>query len=195
MNPFNSDAIKLIFVFFVPGFISMKVYDLFIPSERRDYSKSLMEAISFSCFNFAINYWIWTLINSDNFSTINSFWYYLLLIEILFIIPILLPIIFLRIIKLPFILNKIINPFSKPWDYVFSKREYFWVIIHLKDGRRIGGKYDTNSFTSSFPAEEQIYIEEVWKLGEKGDFIEKVEDSRGLIISSKDFEAIEFFKT
>jgi len=64
-----------------------------------------------------------------------------------------------------------------------------------KDGRRIGGRYDTNSFTSSFPAEEQIYIEEVWKLGENGEFVSPIADSKGIMISAKDFEAIEFFTT
>ena len=36
----NQAAFALFLVFFVPGFISLKVYDLFIPSERRDFSKS-----------------------------------------------------------------------------------------------------------------------------------------------------------
>ncbi|MGA2957043.1 MAG: DUF6338 family protein [Thermodesulfobacteriota bacterium] len=44
-----------------------------------------------------------------------------------------------------------------------------------------------------FP-QEQIYIEEVWALDEKGRFRQKIEGSRGLIISKEDYEAIEFFE-
>ena len=50
------------------------------------------------------------------------------------------------------------------------------MIIHLKDGRRIGGRFDENSSASSFPAKEQIYIEEVWELDESGKFINRLKD-------------------
>jgi hypothetical protein len=97
------------------------------------------------------------------------------------------------VLSLPFIRSKTIHPIAKPWDYIFSQGETHWVILHLKDGRRIGGKYGTQSFASSYPAEEQIYIEELWRLDENGKFQHKIEGSKGLIISHKDFEAIEFF--
>ena len=57
---------------------------------------------------------------------------------------------------------------GKPWDYVFSRRQAYWVIVHLRDGRKIGGRFDRKSFASSYPADEQIYIEEVWRLDEDG---------------------------
>jgi hypothetical protein len=53
MDIWNVDKITLVVVFFLPGFISMKVYDLMAPGERRDFSKSLFEAISYSTLNFA----------------------------------------------------------------------------------------------------------------------------------------------
>jgi len=43
------------------------------------------------------------------------------------------------------------HPIQKPWDYVFSKKKSFWVIVHLKDGRRIGGRFGTNSFILLLP--------------------------------------------
>jgi len=55
-------------------------------------------------------------------------------------------------------------------------------------------KFDTNSFASSYPAEEQIYIEEVWDLDEKGKFIKPIERSKGIIISEKEISSVEFFK-
>jgi len=132
MNPFTLDAIKLIFIFFVPGFVSMKVYDLLIPSERRDFSKSLMEAISFSCLNFAITFWLWIFINSNDFQAKNQLLYYLFLILIILVVPIVLPNLYLWIIKMSFFRKRIVNPYLKPWDWVFSKRETYWVIVHQK---------------------------------------------------------------
>jgi hypothetical protein len=64
-----------------------------------------------------------------------------------------------------FRLSKIIqknipHPIGKPWDYVFSKKEKYWIIVTLKNGKKIGGKHSENSFSSSSPNENQIYLEE-----------------------------------
>ena len=195
MNPFTSETLRLIFIFFVPGFISMKVYDLFVPSERRDFSKSLFEAISFSCINFAILYWPIVAIHSNSFHDQNPVAYYLLALGILLIAPILWPILFLKITSLHFMRRKIIDPVLKPWDKVFGQRKAYWVIIHLKDGRRIGGRYGKNSFSSTYPADEQIYLEEVWQVDQTtGGFKEKVPQTQGLIVSKERFQLIEFFR-
>ncbi len=67
--------------------------------------------------------------------------------------------------------------------------------MHLKDGRRIGGRFDNNSFASSFPNKEQIYIEEVWELDEAGHFQKPVERSGGIIVAEENILALEFFKS
>ena len=194
MNPFSSETLRLILIFFVPGFISIKVYDLLVPSEKRDFSKSLFEAISFSCVNFALTYWAIVAIHSNNIQVNHPFCYYGSSVLILFVAPILWPLIYLKIISTPFFMEKTIHPIPKPWDYVFSQRKPLWVIVHLKDGRRIGGFYGTESFASSYPTNEQIYLEEVWCLDEKGKFLERIARSKGIILSKEDFEAIEFFE-
>ncbi len=194
MNPFSSETLRLILLFFVPGFISMKVYDLLIPSDKPDFSKSLLEAVSFSCVNFAMTYWAIVAIHSNNFQNNNPFCYYISSILILFVTPILWPLIYLKILSFSFFKNRTIHPIPKPWDYVFSQQKPYWVIVHLKDGRRIGGLYGANSFASSYPANEQIYLEEVWKLDETGKFIERIDRSGGILLSKEDFEAIELFQ-
>jgi hypothetical protein len=112
----------------------------------------------------------------------------------MFVVPSFWPIIFLKLTTWGPLAKYIVHPIQKPWDYIFNKREHSWVIVHLKDGRRIGGKYDTNSFSSSYPSEEQIYLEEVWKLDEKNKFIEPIDRSKGIIVLSKEIIAVEFFK-
>ena len=87
----------------------------------------------------------------------------------------------------------LVSPWSTPWDYFFSKRQGRWVIVHPKDGRRIGGAYGGKSYVSSSPAEEQIYLEEVWTLGENGEFLGPVESTAGIIIFHDQILAVEFF--
>jgi hypothetical protein len=86
-----------------------------------------------------------------------------------------------------------LHPDEQPWDFVFGQHDPFWVIVHLRDLRRIGGRFAGKSFASSNPAETQIYLEEVWTVDEKGHLSQPVERSRGIIILGKDILAIELF--
>jgi hypothetical protein len=83
------------------------------------------------------------------------------------------------------------HPTEKPWDYVFSQRNPYWVKITLKDGTTIAGRYADKSFASSAPAKEQIYLEETWILNDKGGFERVKNDSAGVIILSSEISHIE----
>ena len=48
-----------------------------------------------------------------------------------------------------------------------------------------------NSFASSAPAEEQIYLEETWVLNEKGGFERKKNTTAGVIILASEISHIE----
>lgn len=193
MDIWQIDKLSLFLIFFIPGFISMKIYDLLIPNEKRDFSKSIFEVLGYSALNFAALSWLIIIIQSGNFSKDHRLWYLLALIGIICIIPILWPIVLLKFLSWPPIAERIVHPIMKPWDYVFGKKRVYWIIVHLHDGRRIGGKYDTKSFSSSFPSEEQIYLEEVWELDEKGAFKKPIDRSRGIIIIGKDISSVELF--
>lgn len=79
------------------------------------------------------------------------------------------------------------------WDFVFSQRQWHWLIVELTDGKRIGGKYAGNSFASSYPAPEQIYIEECWHLDEHDTFDRPRGGTAGILIASSQIKTVEFF--
>ena len=60
MDIWSAGKLALFLIFFLPGFISMKIYDLLVPGEPRDFTKSLLEAISYSTLNFAALFWLLT---------------------------------------------------------------------------------------------------------------------------------------
>ncbi len=195
MNIWEPNKLLLFLVFFVPGFISLKVYDLLIPGERRNFSRSLLEVLGYSSLNYAAFSWLIFLIYSRKLYQNHINWFLVILIIVLFVAPAVWPFIFVTLFqKWKFLSKFIIHPIPKAWDYIFGKKESFWVIVHLKDGRRVGGKYDTNSFTSSYPEEEQIYLEEVWRLDEKGKFIKPIERTKGILILGREISMIEFFE-
>jgi hypothetical protein len=177
----NIDKIWLFLLFFIPGFISIKIWNLLVPRERIDFSKSFLEVIAYSALNFAALSWLIFIIHTNDFPKNHIFWYAVFVVFIIFLMPLIWPIIFFNIFKCKFIAKYITSPYQKPWDYVFSRRESHWIIVHLKDGRSISGRYDVNSFASSAPAEEQIYLEEVWQLDSDEKFMNPIDRSRGII--------------
>jgi len=194
MKIWEIDKLQLFLVFFIPGFISIKIYDLLVPGELRDFSKSIFEAVAYSAINFALLSWILIVIQHYDLYNTHIVWFYILQVFVMFIGPIIWPIVFIRASDWKPIAKRIIHPIQKPWDWVFLKRKSRWVIIHLTNGNAIGGKYASKSFSSSFPAEEQIFLEEVWKLDSNGVFIKPIKRSAGIIVLGKEISSIEFFK-
>ena len=195
MNIWELDRFILFLLFFIPGFISLKVYDLLVPREYRDFSRSLFEAVGYSSLNYAVLLPLIIPTLTGDFPIEHILWEITLLVLTMVIFPILWPVSFYRLSTSRLGTRFIVHPMRKPWDYVFGKRRVYWVIVHLKDGRKIGGRFDRRSFASSYPADEQIYIEEVWQLDKDGKFQSdgQVERSQGILILRDEVLAVEFF--
>ena len=194
MDLWQVDKLLLFLIFFIPGFISIRVYELLIATEKTNFSISLLEAIGFSSLNFAFYSWWIILIHTDQFQHNHPFVYYLSIFFIGFISPILWPFLFLWLTRIRFIKKILLSPIKSAWDYYFNKRESSWVIVNLKNGSRIGGVYSSNSFTSTFPVEKQIYLEELWVLDEKGSFVERQDRTDGILILEGEIQSLEFYK-
>lgn len=193
MPEWTQDRLFLFLLFFVPGFISIKIYDLLVPSERRDFQSTLAEAIGYSAVNFAVLLPIVAAVYG--YGSLKSLWAqvataYLILLAA----PLVWPFLFLRMIR-PRFAAVFVNPVPKPWGVVCRDLGESWIIVHMSDGRRIGGRYARGSQASSYPADEQIYVKEVWRLDEDGRFLEPIERTGGIILSMKDVQAVEFFPT
>ena len=187
------DKLIVFLLFVVPGFISIKVYSLLVPSDGRNWSDSLVEAISYSCINFGVLFWLVVLINANGFVEKHPAWYYLLTFAILFVFPAIWPILGRSILHSKFLKGKVLHPTPKAWDYFFALGNPCWVLVHLKNGELIGGLYSSDSFSSSYPNIEDFYLQEVWKVDENGQFVEKVPGTAGMWIGKSDFDYLEFF--
>ena len=146
----QGERLFIFLVMLVPGFISLKIWDLLVPSERRDFSKSLVEAIAYSAINFAALFWLVDYLSQPNLAQ------------------------------------------TARNTYLLGNFVLFFV--HLRNGGVVGGKYDSNSYASSYPAKEQIYIEELWLLDEKRNFVSRIDRTKGSIVLGEDILAVEFFR-
>lgn len=193
LNIWTPEAIQLFILFVVPGFISIKVYELLFPTQQPDSSKQLIDAVSFSSVSFAFLYIPISIVETSSLKTTCLFAYYFFYVFVLFLAPLLWVFIFRKIRMSNWFQSKAPHPTQKPWDFVFAQRKPYWVIVTLKDGRKIGGLFASNSFASSAPAPEQIYLEKEWALNENDRFDKEHEKTGGVIILSAEIVTVEFF--
>ena len=194
MDIWEIDKLIIFIAFVIPGFIGTKAFSLFSMNPRVTSSEILIDAIAFSSFNYAILFAPIWLIETNNIESIYPKMYAFFYFFVLFVSPILLAFLWSWIRKRESLQKFIPHPTYKPWDYLFSKRQEYWVKVMLNNGTMIGGKYSTKSFSSSYPANEQIYLEETWILNDKGGFDRAKNGTAGIIIVSSDIAYIELIQ-
>lgn len=194
MDILEKGKLFLFVLFIMPGFISMRVYRLFHPSADSDTSKVLIDVVSYSCINFSILLIPIYLIEINNVFISHPVLYYLFYIFVLIIVPVLLPIILLKIRSYEKVKQVLPHPIGRSWDYFFSTRQCCWVLVTLKNGKKYGGYYGSQSFASNSPEPEQIYLEKHWALDDDGDFDHELTDTLGIIILTNEIESVEFIK-
>ena len=191
MDILEVDKLVLFIAFVIPGFISIKAYQLFSPMVEHPASEQLIDAIAYSCINYALFILPIWLVETSNLKEMHFILYYLFYLIVLLIAPIGLAVIwrFLRTKNL--FLSNILHPDKRSWDFLFSQRKFYWAKVVLKNGNIIGGLYAELSNASSFPEAEQIYLQETWVIGEDGEFWRKKERTAGVIILSDEISHIE----
>ncbi|CAI8877540.1 DUF6338 family protein [Pseudomonas brassicacearum] len=193
MNIWEVDKLFLFIAFVVPGFISLKTYALLQPTQVKDTSQQLIDAVAYSSINYALLMGPIYLVEHLNLRSSYPTLYVLFYFIVLLVAPIAWAWVFLWLRKTQFLQRSIAHPTGKPWDFVFGQRIRYWVIATLSDGRQVAGRFDSKSFASSSPAAEQIYLEEAWVLSEGGGFERVRSDSAGIIILAKEIATLELF--
>lgn len=191
----SPDKLNLFLFFVVPGFVSLKTYDLMVPSARRDLSQSIIEVVSFSMVNLAIWYWLVDLLSAHNVRTNQPALFYIAMFVVLLISPALLAFGVVSLLRSRRLRGKFLHPTPMPWDYVFGKGSSYWLLFHLKSGQKVGGYYSQHSFASSFPRPQEIYVEHLWRVSPEGLFLEKIDRTAGAIVRADECVMIEFFST
>jgi hypothetical protein len=193
MDIWETNKLVLFIAFVVPGFVSLKTYDLLFPRTTRETSQQLIDAVAYSSINYALLLWPIFAIEKSNIRAAYPSSYIAFYVFVLFIAPVSWACLLRWLRTTQFFQGTLPHPIGKPWDYVFSKRKRYWVIVTLKDGKQIAGRYDSDSFASSAPYPEQIYLQEAWVLNESGGFERPRRDSAGIIILVTEIMTVELF--
>ena len=192
MDIWEIDKLVLFIAFVIPGFLSIKFYQLIFPGTIRSASDQLVDAIAYSCVNYALLFWAVVYVESANLRDVHPALYYIFYVFVLFISPFLLVLAWKWLRTHERFKGSAPHPTAKPWDYVFERAEPYWIVIYLKDGKMVGGRYSGKSFASSFPVEEQIYLEEAWIVTEEGILDRPIKGSAGVLVMSSEISYLEF---
>lgn len=180
----NADKTVLFVAFVIPGFISLKFYQLLFPGKEQPTADQLIDAVAYSAINYALLSIPILLVEQSQLATTIPWLYYSFYAFAVFLAPVAWVGLWKFIRTRKFFQQHAPHPTGKAWDYVFSNRKApCWAKVHLKDGTVIAGRYGLNSFTSSAPNDEQIYLEEAWSLNEKGGFDKRHKRTAGVIVA------------
>ncbi len=194
MEHFTTSNLVIFAALVVPGFLSMKVFSLFHPRDRVRLKDDLLEAVAFGIVNFALLSWPIARLAEPGFSTTNPFQAYFLIVVVFFVAPVLWPVVLNVFLNWLSARRIILERSQTAWDNFFLRREVCWVLVHLGDGRRIGGWFGENSYASLYPDSGHLYLEQLWRLDDQGAFLEAVEGSQGIVLRPDDYHMIEMFK-
>lgn len=198
LSGLDSTHLFLFLIFVVPGFVSMHVYGLLRSRDKISLKDNIFEAIAFSLVNITLMIWaVFPLLDTSEKGLFNTSpaLYYVLFLTVLLVTPSILAIILFKFLNFLADKNYILLRAQNAWDDFFLRREPCWVIVHLDDGRRIGGWYGDDSYASLYPHSGHIYLEELWMFDAQGNFSEKITGSRGIILRPEDYSMIEFFES
>ena len=193
MDIWDANRLLLFIAFVIPGFVSLKTYELLLPTLSKDSEKQLIDAVAYSSINYALLLWPIYEIERHRVRDSHPTAYILFYVFVLFVAPIAWACIMKKLRTTELIQRALPHPTAKPWDYVFSQRKPYWVIVTLKDGKQLAGRYDSASFASSAPAPEQLYLEEAWVLNCDGGFERPRSETAGLLVLSSEIMTVEFF--
>jgi hypothetical protein len=193
MDIWEADKLVLFIAFVVPGFISLKTYELLFPRVSRDSAQQLIDAVAYSSVNYALLFWPIYEVEAGAIRGSHPSAYVAFYVFVLLVAPVSWACLMGMLRSTQFFQRRLPHPTAKPWDYVFGQRKRYWVVVSLKDGKRVGGRYDSQSFASSAPAPEQIYLQEAWEVNSDGGLERPRVDSAGIMILAPDILSVEFF--
>lgn len=200
-NILKPETLSLFLYFVVPGFVTLQVYDVIVPAERRNFGESLIQLVSYSLITRALLFWAFPFvdaISTPKFRAVNPAVYFLgngaFLLLALAIIPVLLAlgVYALRVtgrrpinhlLKLLHLEIAILDRTPTAWDKFFGRNEPCIVVFHMNEGDDIIGGFSTHSFASAYPAPNQIYVEQVLTVDQATGQYQRKANSKGVIIN------------
>jgi len=196
--PTSIQAVIVIALFLMPGFIARSVLSSAYPTSEPSEARLALTAVTLSCVNYGLWSWLLILCWQKQWYKNDGFLAFVTLL-ILFLSPVVGTLAIVKVMQTSLFRNVreifgIRHPVPKAWDYFFGRGAACWIVATLKSGRVIGGYFGTESLASSFPHEEDLYLELLCDMTPEGRLKGITPLTLGGIIRMEDVQLIEFFK-
>jgi len=198
------ESFALFLLLILPGFVTLRVYESFVPGERRKAGEALIDIIAYSVANVVLQaivvvpllFWMVRLPPAWLAAAVVA-----LALFSLGIVPAAIGYGWYRFQVYAADRGWVSSPIRKPWDYIFARikreiapPEFIILVLTMSDGTKVCGAYVEPGFSSSYPADEQVLLGQIWQLSEDGQPTDVVEGSYGMLVDKKDVAVIEFFR-
>ena len=184
----NSESLPYLIAFVLPGYLSWSVWRILFPVRTTRVADSLIAIIMVGLINSILIGWV-----IPEVRTLDSLiWQVAAFAGVYLIAPVLWPLVIRELLQIPFVRQRIVHPIPKAWDYFFGLHVPCFVLARLKNGALLGGVMGSQSFASSYPSDEDLYLEQLWRVTDQGQFVSPLPDTKGALISRSDCEYIQF---
>jgi len=192
MSLINTTTLLLFVALFVPGFIYIKAATSIRATDKVDFSKSWYDAAGYGCLFFLFAALITFILMTVWPMAIEYGW--MIFLFLLFLMPLGFVILSILVYKLPIVHEHFMLPEETAWDYVFSRRKPYWVIVHLKNGKIRAGLYAEKSYATAYPGKKDIFLQEEWIITLTGRFVSAYNASNGVWIPEEQIAYVRFFR-
>lgn len=168
MTELIAGHLELFATFIVPGFIAIKVWDLLVPSTRRDFSKMVIELVVYSMLFFPVVEWIRGLMIGAKWNEDDPFLYSVGLLGAIVVPAMVATVAFHRLRLLAAAPLQLPSPVPAGYDYAFSQEGPLWLYFHLQDGRILVGGYEEGCCAGTGVSSREIYVSQPHFLDPEG---------------------------
>jgi hypothetical protein len=190
---FDAATVGLFLLAVFPGLVSTTIYRLIMPARALDWGNALLQGMFYSAVNFVLGLPLLYLLVVGHDPLGHPVRYFAAAVLLLLVTPILWPLVLVSIFKSKRLATRIQIPYPTAWDFFFDQREPGFALIHLNNGKLLGGYWGGNSYAGSFPNDGDIYLEAVYSVDDAGLFGEVIPNSRGVLLRKEQYSYIELF--
>jgi hypothetical protein len=179
---------------FLPGFVSLKVDRLIQPATPASVGEMVIEAFAYSLINAGLLSWAVFRASAELTKTPPDYAHAAGFAALVCVVgPVVWPILFRILQRWGAGKGWVLGQDRFAFDFAFRGPRSRWVIVHLNDGRLVGGYFGLKSYATVEPESGHLYVEELWRLDASGRFVTAIPGSRGAIFRPSDYIWIEMF--
>ncbi len=152
------DAVFYTLAFIVPGFLCDSVLNVMVRRKTLAYERSLLRFLALSCVNYAIWSWLIILIVKSSFFVGRPLLEALGWGLIILVSPVVLGVVLGALSQRNTIRTLLerygvytVHPIPTAWDYFFSTTGPVWVLVTLREGHRVAGRFGTRPLRRPSP--------------------------------------------